>query len=316
METVGTVSSAEDDATRVRALLAVHVGEVQGEVQMLTGGFFSRAYAARAGGADYVVRLNGAEHAAGSFAKDAYAFQHFASAALPIPRTLATGAVGADAFSITERMPGQILLACSDVERRAALPALLDTLDAIGSVDVCASRGAGDWGGDGHGRYPSWHAYLTTIIENDAEGYYANWHAFYDESFLEREVYEAVYQHMLTLLPYCPETRGLIHNDYWFMNVLGEGERITGVIDWANALYGDPLYDIARLSWGSAAEGWWYADGAELLRARYGYLPNYEERLACYVCHIGLDDLRFYVKTGNRAQHDYFRDRLLALIPT
>jgi len=303
----------EDDAARVRELLREHVSTELGEVQQLTGGFFSRAYAVTAGGDDYVVRLNNAAHAAEGFAKDAYAFQHFASASLPIPRTFAIGVSGDDAFSISQRMPGRMLEACSPEERRRALPALLDTLDVIGQADVSASRGYGDWSIDGNGRHLSWHGYLTAIVENDEDGYYANWHAMYENSFLERDVYEVVYRRMLELLPHCPEERGLIHNDYWFMNVLAEGERISGVIDWANALYGDPLYDVARLSWGSAAEGWWYADGAELLRARYGHLPDYDERITCYACHIGLDDLRFYVQTDNRTQYEFFRDRLLAL---
>jgi hypothetical protein len=79
-------------------------------------------------------------------------------------------------------------------------------------------------------------------------------------------------------------------------------------------LYGDPLYEIARLSWGADEDGWWYADGAAMLRARYGHLPDFDTRLTCYTCHIVLDDLRFYARTGNRAQYERFRDRLLARV--
>jgi hygromycin-B 4-O-kinase len=121
---------------------------------------------------------------------------------------------------------------------------------------------------------------------------------------------------MLRLAVHCPEERVLIHNDFWFENVLSEGERITGVIDWANALYGDPLYEVARLSWGAAWPGWWYDDGVMLLRERFGSAPGYAERLACYQCHIGLDDLRFYANTRRRTEYDFFRARLLTLIAT
>ncbi len=38
----------------------------------------------------------------------------------------------------------------------------------------------------------------------------------------------------------------LIHLDYHPLNVLTDGERITGVIDWANAGAGDPRADLAR----------------------------------------------------------------------
>ena len=53
---------------------------------------------------------------------------------------------------------------------------------------------------------------------------------------------------------------------------------------------------------------------AALLRARYGAAPRYAQRLACYQCFLGLDDLRFYVKTGRRAPYEAMRERLLALV--
>lgn len=41
------------------------------------------------------------------------------------------------------------------------------------------------------------------------------------------------------------ETR-LLHLDYHPQNVLTDGERITGVVDWANTWAGDPRADAAR----------------------------------------------------------------------
>ncbi len=38
----------------------------------------------------------------------------------------------------------------------------------------------------------------------------------------------------------------LVHFDYHPLNVLTDGERITGIIDWANASAGDPRADLAR----------------------------------------------------------------------
>lgn len=289
-------------------------GDDIGTPQLLAGGFFSRAYSFTSGGRDYVVRINTAPHAAESFAKDDYAARHYASPGLPIPCVIRTGSRDGAYYAISERAPGRSLAEHARGERRTALPSLLDTLDAIGQVSTNASHGYGDWGADGNGKFASWHDYLTTVIENEDQGYYAGWHALFAESFLDRDVYAAGYARMLELFEHCPEERSLIHNDYWFENMLAHDGTITGVIDWANALYGDPLYDIARLSWGSAYPGWWYDDGSAILRDRYGHLPNYAERITCYACHIGLDDLRFYAKTGRRAEYDFFRSRLLALV--
>jgi hygromycin-B 4-O-kinase len=95
-----------------------------------------------------------------------------------------------------------------------------------------------------------------------------------------------------------------------------QGRHVSGVIDWANAVYGDPLYDVARLIAWSAQPDWWYDDGPALLHARFGAATHYAERIACYRCHLGLDDLRFYAKTGNRPTYEFFRDQLLALVAT
>jgi aminoglycoside phosphotransferase (APT) family kinase protein len=41
-------------------------------------------------------------------------------------------------------------------------------------------------------------------------------------------------------------THRLLHLDYHPLNVLTDGERITGVLDWTNALAGEPRADVAR----------------------------------------------------------------------
>ena len=304
---------ARDNPT-LRALLRTHVDDNVEDVRPLAGGFFSRAFAATAAGREYVIRISTAVHAPESFAKDDYAWRHFARPALPIPRIVATGMTSAGSYAISERVAGRTLAACSPVERQPVLPALLDTLEAVGQSDVRASRGYGDWDSDGNGRFASWQGFLASITANHPDGYYQNWRRLFDDSFLERDVYATVARRMLNLAEHCPEERALIHNDFQFENILTDGQRITGVIDWANALYGDPLYDVAWLTWQAANPDWWYADGTEILRSRFGHLPHYATRIACYQCHIGLDHLRFYARTDNRAGYDFCRAWLLTLI--
>jgi hygromycin-B 4-O-kinase len=306
-----------NDAARVQTLLreALRVPARElGDVQPLAGGFFSRAYACQVGGQEYVVRLNRAAHAAESFAKDAYALRHFAAPDLPIPRVIASGMVGEDAWAISDRAPGRTLDQHTPAVRRALLPATLDALDAIGRADVSASRGYGYWDAHGNGPFARWRDFLTAINEDQTEGYYQNWHALFRDSFLERDVFDAVYRRMLQLAEHCPEERALVHNDYQYENILADERRITGVIDWGNGMYGDPLYDVARLLALAARPGWWHADGADVLRARFGHLPRYDERVTCYCCHAGLDDLMFCAKNGKRADYDFVRNRLLALL--
>lgn len=311
-------AEAGADATLDSALALLHArfATDAADIRPLAGGFFSRAFAFTAGARAYVLRLSSAPQAAESFAKDAYVGRYFASSALPIPPVFMVGAtdIAGEHFAISARVPGRTLEASDPAARRRALPALLDTVDAIGRTGVGASRGYGMWGDDGDAPFASWAAFLAAANENETSGYYRDWHALFGSGALERDLYEAVYRRMRQLLAHVPEVRGLIHNDYWFENVLAEDDRISGVIDWGNALYGDPFYEIARLSWGAAWPGWWYEDGAMLLHARYGAAPGYTTRLACYQCHLGLDDLRFYAKNGKSAEYAWARERLLALV--
>ncbi len=275
--------------------------EPAGVVRPLVGGLFSDALAFEASGREYVLRMSSAPHAAGSFAKDEYAGEHFASEALPVPRVVARGEVDGRQYAISERIAGRTLMECSPGERRALLPALLDTLEALGATDTGVSAGYGDWDGDGAGRYASWQAFLADIDKNHDEGFFADWHRYFDESFLERDIFDRVYERMVELSADVPNMRQVIHNDYQFENVLTDGARITGVIDWANALYGDPLYDVAWLNFISIHPGWWFDDGVEVLRERFGGAPDFDRRILCYELHIGLDHLRFY---ANQDRHD------------
>jgi aminoglycoside phosphotransferase (APT) family kinase protein len=83
-----------------------------------------------------------------------------------------------------------------------------------------------------------------------------------------------------------------------------QDDRISAVIDWGNALYGDFLHDIACFSfWAS-----WYRtmDGIDWeVEAKKHFetigleVPNIEERLLCYKIHIGLDAQAYNAFVGN-----------------
>src|SRR5262245_33005508 len=304
------MSRSATEAARVLALLRERFRGEVGGLERLAGGEFSRAYGFTSAAERYVVRVNAAEHAPEAFAKDAYAGRRFASAALPIPRVVAVGTSADGAYAISERAPGRRVMELSDAQRRALLPALLDALDAVGRADVSGSSGVGVWGADGNATGASWRGDLAAAMENREEGFYRDWHALFEDSFLERAVYERVYRRMLELVPHCPEQRRLIHRDYHFDNVLTDGRRVTGVVDWANAAYGDPLYDAAWVGYVFHKD--YGLDAVTPLRERHGASPSFAERIACYELHVGLDDLRFFARTNREPQYRWTRDWLLA----
>jgi hygromycin-B 4-O-kinase len=298
------------DAAHVLALVHARFAADAHKLERLAGGEFSRAYGFTAKGERYVIRVSPAGFAAYSYAKDAYAADHFASQQLPIPKIVAAGESDLGAYAISQRAPGRRVTELTDADRRALLPALLDTLDAIGRADIAGTSGVGVWGADGNAADRSWRDHLAAAVANHEEGFYANWHALFETSFLERDLYERVYHRMLELAVRCPEERRLIHRDYHFDNVLTDGQRVTGVVDWGNAAYGDPLYDAAWVGYVFWKD--YGIDAATPIRERDGDEPNFAARLACYELHVGLDDLRFFARTNREPQYRWTRAWLLA----
>ncbi|MBM7585471.1 aminoglycoside phosphotransferase (APT) family kinase protein [Bacillus pakistanensis] len=68
--------------------------------------------------------------------------------------------------------------------------------------------------------------------------FYKNSNSWLSPNFEEQEIVNKIPQDRLK--------SNLIHLDYHPLNVLTDGEKITAVIDWANATIGDYRFDIAR----------------------------------------------------------------------
>jgi hygromycin-B 4-O-kinase len=183
-------------------------------------------------------------------------------------------------------------------EFRAVLPALLDTLDAIHTADVSGSRGWGVIDAEGQGSADNWPAHLAGVADEEPGGFFGEWHRLFDQGLLERDRFERIYARMVDLFPYCPQTRWLVHGDFGFSNVLAHEGRISAVLDWANARYGDFLYDVAWLdTWAPEL------NLGEACRARYAGrglpVPHFAERLECYRSYIALNALLFFAHAGD-----------------
>jgi Ser/Thr protein kinase RdoA (MazF antagonist) len=92
------------------------------------------------------------------------------------------------------------------------------------------------------------------------------------------------------------ETAVLCHNDAHDANVLVENGRITGLIDWENAVAADPVFDLAK--------SWAFSDGRseetlDALADGYGPLrPDWREALDLYVIDHLLELWVWFVSIG------------------
>ena len=155
--------------------------------------------------------------------------------------------------------------------------------------------------------------YNKSKEEEEDWNFYGKWHTLFDNTFLERDVFDSIYRKMSRLLDSCPEERYLVHGGYGFSNVIAHEGSITGVLDWIDAKYGDFVYDIAWLNLWSPEVNF-----GELFRQFHHQqgvsIPAYDERLRCYQCYISLDALRFFAKSNQPDAYQWARKRIFDLI--
>ncbi|MBP3963126.1 aminoglycoside phosphotransferase family protein [Paenibacillus lignilyticus] len=240
----------------------------------------SQAFAIRFGGGEYILRVN---RSADGFRKDEYCYRHFASADLPIPEIVSIGSIdNENAYCISERSPGLTLQDMNRSDVSSVAVPVMKVLETMASEDVAGIEGFGPFNECGIGRFGEWRDFLMSIT--DTRCY--DWEAL--QSMLGERQIDAYIQVLSALAAQCPEMRRLVHGDFGSNNVLSHGGQITGVIDWSEAMIGDPLYDIANI--------FFWRTWLECMEVQAQYIENnhrdimrQSEILRCYQLRIGLD---------------------------
>lgn len=278
--------------SRVLAAVESIMGPVSG-LTHIRGGLESETY--RTLGAPHIiVRINPSR---AGFQKDALAFRLFGSAELPIPKVHHIGDLDGYAFCISEEAPGVTL---EDVDE-SGLPILLQPtariMQAIASADI---RGISDYGpfdAEGRGMYESWRAFILSVQKGD-----------------ERREITRVFDRFRGLAECVPELRALVHGDFGSNNVLTDGRGITGVVDWSEAMIGDPLYDVANVffwrTWLPCME-----QQARYFESTMRLDAEKRDRLLCYQLRIGLAEVHSNVLQGRTEMVEWALSRCFDLLP-
>jgi hygromycin-B 4-O-kinase len=290
------------DVAIVEGFLAARFGSDVAAVAPLGMGVWSQAFAFQWAGHDSVIRFGLHQE---DFAKDRLAAR-YASPALPIPRVVELGEAFGGTYVISERVFGTYIDDVDETQMRALLPSLFAALDAMRLADLSGTSGYGGWGADGTAPYPSWRAALLDVANDRPTDRINGWRERLAASSVGSAPFDEAYRHLQVLIDHVPEERHLIHSDLLHYNVLVEGSRVTGVLDWGCGMYGDFLYDLAWFCfWQPWYPAWQRIDfQAEAMRhyASIGLeVPYFEERLRCCQIHIGLAGQAYQAYAGNWA---------------
>src|SRR5258707_1127106 len=212
---------------QVHALLNRHFSAPILDLASVEGGQVARVFSFRVDDQEYIVRFNLDRMLASNFPKEVYLARKLAATSLPLAPILHVGLLGELHFAISRKMPGKILEQYTPQEVLALLPQMLDLLEVMHSVDTSEMQGYGIFDDQGQGLASSWHASLSEVgAEEEENNYFGKWYRLFDETFLERDFYEDLYQRMQALLVHCPEERTLLFGGFSMRNILDHDVKI------------------------------------------------------------------------------------------
>jgi hygromycin-B 4-O-kinase len=308
-----SVGAAAADTSAAQRFVADRYGARAGGVTLLGAGEWSRAYAFALDGRPVVIRFGAYGE---DFAKDR-TMAGVASAALPIPEFIDMGPAPGGYFAVSVRANGVALDDLDGPAMRAVLPALLAALDAIRDLTPPTTAGYGLWPAGGSGPADSWAAALLSIDED--RGRTPGWRDRLATSRAGTRAFQTGYAKLAELANRLPTERHVVHGDLLNRNVLVDGGRISAVLDWGNALYGDHLYDAAwLLYWWPWMPKWAGIDIRADLDAHWrttGDPPrDADQRLCAYQLHIGLDALAYTAFVGRRDHVERNGQQVMSLV--
>lgn len=297
------------DAKRADEVLRKEFDPSVQNVAQIEMGELSRVFAFTTRGQEYIAHFRDSRD---SMDKASYLYQAYGSL-LPIPRVVKIGGSEGLFYSISERAAGKPISAFDAAEQEGIAADLARHFAVMGQIEVGAGQGFGWIAPDGTAAGDSWRETLGSVFKEDQEGFYAGWTELYTDSFLEKSLFQEGVAAVRELTRYAPTVPQLVHGDFHLGNMLSDGSRVTGIVDWEMAMYGDFMFDLAglhvwtpQLDFPGKVRREWQTQGTDI--------PFFDERLRCYQLYKTVDGLRFYAKQGIKPAYDYIRAKVTALL--
>ncbi len=273
------------------------------EVSRVSSGLISATFECLGQTGTFIVQFNEPDMAKGLTVERRFK-ERLREAGVPLREVIGDGMHDGLKWTVTKKSPGQRMTALGSLDYEAALPSVFDTLLAISGVDVSDAGGFGWFDKDGQGMWKTWTEHLSFVQEEEPEGmFYGSWYSLFETTFLERKRFEGYLSEMAQLAKGLSTPRQLVHGGFGYDNVLVEKGKVSAVLDWQDARFGDSLLDLAYMDfWPSGFDLTdMFCSHCEARGIRH---DDYHRRVRCYKYYIGLDAMRFFAKTDNRDAYD------------
>ncbi|MGG4554603.1 phosphotransferase [Paenibacillus humicus] len=264
----------------IHAMICGHYPEAS-QVRELTGGLASQTFAFEANSQRYVFKTGSRKEV---HEKEQWVYNRYHHV-LPLRRAiLIQGSEDQPPYAIYDFIEGDKMFDLNSQELVDIVPSVLEILSILNSIEVSEEIGYGRFDSTGNAPYPSWNDFVEAIYNEDIY----NWSEL-DKKGLDADVIDAAVRKLKKGADKIKITKKqLIHGDLGSFNLIAAQGRISGIIDWSLALYGDHLYDIANFMF-------WNEDKLQPLIAhlKTRYMDTSEDRntITCYMLRIGLEEL-------------------------
>jgi len=226
---------------------------------------------------------------------------------VPVRKIIAQGEYEGFQYSISEKAIGESLDKINANDFELAFPSVMDCLVKIESVDLEGTVGYGWLDNKFNGAFSSWPDHLMQIKDEEPGYFYGEWHHLFKTTFLDKNIFDKYLGRLERLLPKLPDERYLVHGGFGYGNVLVHDHNVSAVLDWQDARYGDPLFDLAYMVFwrnDSVAAKCLDVYQSSISKSTIS-MENFNARMACYKYYIGLDSMRFSAKTNNHSFYKY-----------
>lgn len=178
---------------------------------------------------------------------DAFVLKLLADTSVPVPQLLGESEIQVESQPqfLTIMAPAHGRVLAEEPHLEAYLPQLISMVHKVHSHK--SDKGSGLLLNVEHGRGLTWKEYLLRILQSRDPEF--DWEVTARRPEIDAIALHSIIDRMIHRVEALPELTvpSLLHGDLNPHNIFVQDGRISSMIDWSYARYGDPLFDFARL---------------------------------------------------------------------